>query len=290
VAVDAPAPELTIETLQQIADDAAGAGQVRLTEVGWTSLWRANMRMAQHFRCGRVFLAGDAAHVHSPAGGQGLNTSVQDAYNLGWKLAAVLTGAPAALLDSYESERLPVAADVLGMSTRLHDKAVEQDPDAHKRDDPELRQLNLGYRDSALSQEYRAAPGPVLAGDRAPDAPGTDAAGNPVRLFTLLHNGATTLLAFGPAAAAIAARLVADQPKSPLRAVALARGATASTKAGNEVFADSAGAAHAAYGARPEQDVLLVIRPDGYVGLAADADDAAADRVEKYLTQVMAGS
>ena len=304
VPADAPAPELTIEALQQIADDA-GAGQVRLTEVGWTSLWRANMRMAQHFRSGRVFLAGDAAHVHSPAGGQGLNTSVQDVYNLGWKLAAVLTGAPAALLDSYESERLPIAADVLGISTRLHDKAVEQDPDAHKRDDPELRELNLGYRDSALSQEFRAAPGPVLAGDRAPDAPGTDAADMPVRLFTLLHSGATTLLAFGPAAAQIAAGLVADRPGSPLRAVAVvpsagtiagaavgmnadSTGATASTKAGNEVFADPAGTARAAYGVPSDQDVLLAIRPDGYVGFAADADDAAADRAAKYLAQIMA--
>ena len=221
VPAEAPVPGLTIQALQQITDDAAGAGQIRLTSVGWTSLWRANMRMARQFRAGRVFLAGDAAHVHSPAGGQGLNTSVQDAYNLGWKLAAVLTGAPAALLDSYESERLPVAADVLGISTRLHDRAVDQDPDAHKRDDPELRELNLGYRDSALSQEYRGEPGVVIAGDRAPDAPGTDVSGNALRLFTVLHGGATTLLAFGPAAAAIATRLVADRPKSPLRAIAV---------------------------------------------------------------------
>ena len=69
-----------------------------------------------------IFLAGDAAHVHSPAGGQGMNTGIQDAYNLGWKLAAVIDGAAEALLDTYEEERLPVAANVLGLSTRYIDR------------------------------------------------------------------------------------------------------------------------------------------------------------------------
>lgn len=153
-------------------DAAAGPGRIRLTEVLWHSLFRANIRMAEHFRAGRVFLVGDAAHVHSPAGGQGLNTSVQDAYNLGWKLAAVVAGAPAGLLDTYEEERLPVAAAVLGISTKLHDKGVAGAADAHRRDDPALHQLGLGYRASSLSREERAEPGAVRAGDRAPDAPG----------------------------------------------------------------------------------------------------------------------
>jgi 2-polyprenyl-6-methoxyphenol hydroxylase-like FAD-dependent oxidoreductase len=299
----APTPELTIEALQQMADDAAGPRQIRLTGVGWTSLWRANIRLARQFRAGRVFLAGDAAHVHSPAGGQGLNTSIQDAYNLGWKLAAVLTGAPAGLLDTYEAERLPIAADVLGISTRLHDKAVDQDPDALKRDDPELRQLNLGYRHSTLSQEYRSAPGPVIAGDRAPDARGCDAARRPVRLFALLHGGAVTLLAFGPTAASIAGHLVArgrvtaQRPASPLRVVIV----TPSTVSGADtraepdtgamtIFTDSAGAARQTYGVGPSQDVLLAVRPDGYIGFAADADDSTADRAVKYLAQITACS
>jgi 2-polyprenyl-6-methoxyphenol hydroxylase-like FAD-dependent oxidoreductase len=75
--------------------------------------------MVNRYRIGRVFLAGDAAHVHPPAGGQGLNTGVQDAYNLGWKMAAALGGGEDALLDSYEAERLPIAAAVLGLSKRL---------------------------------------------------------------------------------------------------------------------------------------------------------------------------
>nr|WP_301553566.1 FAD-dependent monooxygenase [Pseudomonas syringae] len=78
-----------------------------------------NVRLAERYRVERVFLAGDAAHVHTPAGAQGLNTGVQDAWNLGWKLAAVLDGTPEALLDTYEEERRPVAAAVLELSSEL---------------------------------------------------------------------------------------------------------------------------------------------------------------------------
>ncbi len=94
----------------------------RIERVAWRSIYRPAVRMVNRYRVGRVFLAGDAAHVHPPAGGQGLNTGVQDAYNLGWKLAYVMHGGPESLLDSYESERLPVAAAVLGLSKRLHQK------------------------------------------------------------------------------------------------------------------------------------------------------------------------
>ncbi|MFC4064180.1 FAD-dependent monooxygenase [Actinoplanes subglobosus] len=168
---------------------AAVDPSITVTEVGWTSEYRASMRMASRFRSGDVFLAGDAAHVHSPAGGQGLNTGIQDAYNLGWKIA---TGSPA-VLDTYEEERLPVAASVLGISTRLHDRHVAGDDDAMRRDDPVLRQLSLNYRGASLSAEHRPSPGPVRAGDRAPDAPLN--AGD--RLFDRLRGPHATLLTFG---------------------------------------------------------------------------------------------
>lgn len=86
------------------------------TKPVWASAYKMNARLADRYRVGRVFLVGDAAHIHPPTGGQGLNTSVQDAYNLGWKLAAVAGGASVALLDSYEEERRPIAAGVLGLT------------------------------------------------------------------------------------------------------------------------------------------------------------------------------
>jgi 2-polyprenyl-6-methoxyphenol hydroxylase-like FAD-dependent oxidoreductase len=98
--------EPSLERFQQIIDERTNWPEIRLHDASWLSLYRANVRMVDRYRVGRVFLAGDAAHVHSPAGGQGMNTGMQDAYNLGWKLPAVLAGAPAALLDTYEEERL----------------------------------------------------------------------------------------------------------------------------------------------------------------------------------------
>jgi 2-polyprenyl-6-methoxyphenol hydroxylase-like FAD-dependent oxidoreductase len=161
-----------------------------LTDVGWSSQWRANVRMVDRYRVGRVFLAGDAAHVHPPTGGQGLNTGVQDAYNLGWKLAL----GHEELLDSYEDERLPIAADVLGISSKLFQRGVEKRNDAMDRSDPALRQLGLNYRDSKLSVDTRPCPGTLRAGDRAPDG----LAGS-LRIHEALRGPHFTVLTFGGA-------------------------------------------------------------------------------------------
>lgn len=83
----------------------------------WHSVFRSNIRLAEQYRRVRVFLTGDGAHVHPPMGAQGLHTGIQDAWNLDWKMGQVLAGAPDALLDSYEAERRPIAATVLGLST-----------------------------------------------------------------------------------------------------------------------------------------------------------------------------
>lgn len=179
--------DLTPDGIRKVVADRSHIPAENLTEVRWASDFRPRAALADRFRSGRVFLAGDAAHVHSPAGGQGLNTSVQDAYNLGWKLGAVLTGgAPAALLDSYEEERRPIAAQMLDLSTGVHRGEV-------RRGDA-TRQLGLGYRESSLTLEARdAAPdGALRAGDRAPD--GTV---DGVRLFDAFRGPHWTLLALG---------------------------------------------------------------------------------------------
>ena len=125
IAIGPKSPDaVTLENFQSLVSRYTGRADIRLSEPGWTSLWRANVRMVDHYRAGRLLVAGDAAHVHTPAGGQGMNTGIQDAFNLGWKLAAVQRGADPALLDTYEAERLPVAEHVLGLSTRLAARVV----------------------------------------------------------------------------------------------------------------------------------------------------------------------
>jgi hypothetical protein len=104
---------VTLEEIRGSMDRIAGH-DFGMTEMRWSSRFLSERRQARHYRKGRVFLAGDAAHVHSPLGGQGMNTGIGDAMNLGWKLAAAVRGsAPPWLLDSYESERHPVGKSVL---------------------------------------------------------------------------------------------------------------------------------------------------------------------------------
>jgi len=131
-----------------------------VTQVAWSSMYRPAVRMVDHMRVGRIFLAGDAAHLHPPTGGQGLNTGVQDAYNLGWKLAHVLGGGPDSLLDTYEAERLPVAAAVLGLSKRIYRTRSLKRGEA-------TNQLRLHYRTSPLSSGKPW--GQLHPGDRMPD-------------------------------------------------------------------------------------------------------------------------
>ncbi len=151
----------------------------RIVRVSWSSIYRPAVRMVDRFRVGRAFLAGDAAHVHPPTGGQGLNTGVQDAYNLGWKLAHVLRGAPDSLLDTYEAERLPIAAAVLGLSKRLYQTRSIKRGDA-------TNQLALHYRKSALSSGVTI--GSLHPGDRMPDGRLKDGS----RLFDHLRGGHAT--------------------------------------------------------------------------------------------------
>lgn len=101
--------------------------KVRVDQVNWFSTYRVHHRVAEHFRSGRAFLLGDAAHVHSPAGGQGMNTGIGDAINLAWKLAAVLSGgATVKLLDSYETERIAFARKLVATTDRVFSFATAE--------------------------------------------------------------------------------------------------------------------------------------------------------------------
>ncbi|MFF7872848.1 FAD-dependent monooxygenase [Streptomyces californicus] len=213
-----------------------------LTRAELLSTYRVNVRMADRFRAGRVFLAGDAAHVHAIAGGLGMNTGIQDAFNLGWKLGEVLVGrADPGLLDTYEEERLPVAARTLDLtSERLRatleairrpggglDSAITADTTG----------LGVGYRWSSLAAgrthpDAHTHPGathpagvPLTAdegpqpGDRAPDAPCTEAAtGAGTRLHRVFAGPRTTVLGFGPGSAAVLDEVAATYGGTGVRA------------------------------------------------------------------------
>jgi len=161
-------PEPSLELFRRILNERTGSSSIRLTDAPWLSLYRVNIRMVDRYRAGRVFLAGDAAHVHSPAGGQGMNTGIQDSWNLGWKLAMVLDGANPALLDTYEEERLPVAASVLGISTRLAKQFVTTGNRFARS--AETLQLGIHYRQNSLSRPANSTNEDLAPGDRAPDA------------------------------------------------------------------------------------------------------------------------
>ena len=236
-------PDLGVANLQAVLERRTGRGDLRLHEPEWSSLWRANIRLADRYREGRVFLAGDAAHIHSPAGGQGMNTGIQDAYNLGWKLAAATPG----LLDTYEAERRPVAAGVLELSNARLAQAIAQKGIPTGRD-ARTMQLDVGYRGSVLARDDRDETARLRAGDRAPDATGLMTVDGERRLFDLTRGGRFTLLSFGPAVAG-ALRVGGD-------------------------IADTQGHLAEAYGAT--SSTLVLIRPDGYVALISDAGDASA--------------
>ncbi|MER6316331.1 FAD-dependent monooxygenase [Streptomyces sp. NPDC001581] len=123
-----------VDVERLISERGPTKAQIRVTAVMNASTYRVQERVAERFRAGPVFLAGDAAHTHSPAGGQGMNTGIQDGGNLAWKLHAVLTGAaPAELLDSYHDERHPVASELVAFTSQFANIATLRDPAAGQR-------------------------------------------------------------------------------------------------------------------------------------------------------------
>ena len=261
--------EPTLERFQQTFDRVAGLPGVRLHHLAWRSSYRVNVRMVDQLQAGRVFLAGDAAHVHPIAGGLGMNTGIQDAYNLGWKLGLVLAGrATPGLLASYEEERLPIASWLLDITSERLTVVLEAIKETGGGVDaaasPELSQLMLRYPWSRLSRRTSSRSTGLQPGDRAPDAPlrkpGT---GSPIRLFDLFRGSHFTLLGLGERSAAALGHAETGVVKSYL--------------VGPGGLLDDAGHVAGAYGT----DALILVRPDGYIGLIAGPQDTGA--VAGYL-------
>ncbi len=199
----APSTEPTLRDLSEALITVYGT-DYGVHSLTWITRFTDTTRQAASYRDGRVLLAGDAAHVHSPAGGQGLNTGVQDAVNLGWKLAQVVKGiSPPSLLDTYHSERHPVGARVLRNTmaqvalmrpadTRL-EALRESVAELLSMDEPRKRFAGML---TGLDIHYELGEGHPLLGRRMPDLDLETAAG-PVRVFTLLHTARPVLLNFG---------------------------------------------------------------------------------------------
>jgi 2-polyprenyl-6-methoxyphenol hydroxylase-like FAD-dependent oxidoreductase len=255
--------DLSAEGLTALLRVRTGTDDITIRSVNWGSVYEMNARLAETYQAGRVLLAGDAAHCHPPTGGQGLNTSVQDAYNLGWKLAAVLDGAPESLLPSYEQERRPIAEAVLGLSEQLLELAKNRSTKRGR----EVTQLDLGYPGSPLNVPGAERGKGIAPGDRAPDAPATGAAGLPTRLFSLFQGPHWTLIGYDVDAAS------APAPR---------RGLRIHTTGHRGDIVDTGGHIQEAYDLSPEQWVL--VRPDGYVAAIAATSDLGV--IEAYLDSV----
>jgi len=299
-----------LEDVQALIGNRAPPG-VRASDPRWLSWFHINYRVTPHYRHGRTLLAGDAAHIHSPIGGQGMNTGIQDAYNLGWKLAMVARGvAPEALLDSYETERRAVAEDVLATTRGLTEKAeayltlpAEERARLYRHLTlPEADRLKMLHHSEELDLDYSQSPicsDCIADRDQAQNAPGALRAGAEVRdarplvvdgarlsLFDLLRGTHHTLLVMPGMNAG------ADSPPSALQEqageVAKAYGDwvrvcfVQSTEAGAEavgagpvnIVYDPEGALHRRYGAAEGR--MYLIRPDGYIGFRGGSSDLEA--------------
>jgi 3-(3-hydroxy-phenyl)propionate hydroxylase len=229
-----------------------------LRSAAWISRFTDTTREAATYRNSRVLLAGDAAHIHSPMGGQGLGTGVQDAVNLGWKLAQVVGHAsPEALLDTYHAERHPVVARMLQTTMALTALSRRDDRIEALRDTiadvltVEAARERIAGRLSGLDIHYDLGEGHPLLGRRMPDLDLVTSDG-PVRMFTLLHDARPVLLNLGEPGGLDAAR-----PPDRVRLVDAAYEGAWELPVLGAVSAPTA----------------VLIRPDGYVAWVGEGTD-----------------
>lgn len=266
---EARGPDLA--DITAIADDLL-PGKATITDLRWSSLFRISMRLARQYRSGNVFIAGDAAHIHPPTGGQGMNTGIQDAYNLAWKLALVLSGkATEELLDSYEMERRPVGADVVARTRAASEGYGREGGKPDRLADTQVRISYAGtgwVRDDAADRAAASDAGPA-AGDRAPDATGLrrHGVGFPVRLHEILRGTDHVLLVNLPAGGApdlsAFAREFTPGLRVPLRIVGITAEKTQPDLPAIALYRDAETTFAEKYGT---PGMSYLIRPDGHVG------------------------
>ncbi|WP_406142254.1 FAD-dependent monooxygenase [Streptomyces sp. NBC_01089] len=307
------APELS--HLQAVMDRLAPR-PARLSRLRWSSVFRISHRIVDSYGDGRVFVAGDAAHIHPPTGAQGMNTGIQDACNLAWKLALVVRRqAGPGLLTGYDAERRPVGEEVVGRTVRHATHGIETDSDDPQTVMLREAQLLVGYRGGPLAGTPYGPSDAPQPGDRAPDCTGLTAsvAACPLRLLDILRGrtGHVVLLY----AAGITDLAEAAQAVQAVQAVDAAQDAEAAEVTAGTSDAGGIGLAAIAVVAReaapaavidtlavpgyrdaagefarlyhPEGPTGFVVRPDGHLG-ARFPLAGTADALAGYLTAVRA--
>ena len=286
---------------------AMGSAEAELYGATWLARYRTSHRTTNGMRNNRLLLAGDASHIHVPIGGQGMNTGLQDAFNLGWKLAAVAGGsAPERLLDSYDSERLAIAKQLIAGTDRayrfvLHPGALGRGVARHLgpfilgldvvQDGfrTVLEEIGLNYRHGPITEDHGGT-GDVRAGDRAPDAVVVDAASlETISLFDLMRGTHWTLLLFvgasnGASRGSEMENAAHAAAKLGIRPIIVAQGLETLALEGATLVRDRGGHAHEAYGV--DEPALFLIRPDWYIGFRGRPRDAA--KLSDYFGRVMA--
>lgn len=268
--------EPTVQDFQD-AIDRCGIENVRVGDPRWMTAFHISERKTPAYSRGRVFLAGDATNVHSPVGGQGMNTGIQDAANLIWKIALVQRAkAGAALLDSYDAERKPIS-DALMRTTsaalkgatasnwlleRMRDALLSRIATLDAVQDRlrgAVSEIGINYRRSPIVRD-EGGYSPLRAGDRAPDCEVVDETGTRFRLFDLLKEPLHTVIAAQP------------PPDADLHQFAALLRRLRDVMQGN-VLVDGDAEFRSVYA--PQGGMLYAIRPDGYVGFRGVCSDIA---------------
>ncbi|MFD7099743.1 FAD-dependent monooxygenase, partial [Streptomyces xanthophaeus] len=247
----------------------------------WASVFRISHRIVNRYAVDRVFVAGDAAHIHPPTGAQGMNTGIQDAWNLAWKLALAVDGsARPGLLPSYDTERRPVGEEVVGRTVRHAEQGVQADPEDTGTLMLREAQLLVGYRGSPVVDPPGEGPGP-RPGDRAPDCTGLTGQieTHPLRLYDLLRDTGHVLLLYGTGEGD--ARWIEELARTAREAsggrmrtcLVLAPGAPPWTGT-PAAHRDTAGQFARLYAA--DRPTAFAVRPDGYLGARISPPDPQA--------------
>ncbi|KAK0202449.1 FAD binding domain-containing protein [Desarmillaria ectypa] len=279
----------------------SGRTDIEFGDLIWISNFQPNVRMVNSYGSGRAFVTGDSAHVHSPTGGQGLNSGIQDSVNLAWKLALVHKGlASQSLLDSYSQERIPVIAAMLDKTSELLTKTFKPGGDGRAgwARGYELRQLGVNYRASPVIMDetpvegeetvdpYQSGnDGTIRGGDRAPDAPGlvfVNDSSHKTSLFDVFGSSYHTVLVFSDENIAVL-DAVKSYPTGAVKSVVIVPQQPTGAILADHLLVDGDGYAYKHYKIAEKLTKIVVVRPDGIIGALV----SGVDGLKRYFDKIL---